>query len=128
MILNEQLIGGDGRDVAAIIVRAVRLQITEPSLFDLPARHRPDPGPRGGRRAGRRRDPPGRGRADAGRHGGALGPDQRLPAVDVSLGNGNGDNDNFTSATATTTVAPPLRGGGGGGGGGGTSTPVKIIT
>ena len=36
VILNEQLIGGDGRDVAAIIVRAVRLQITESSLFDLP--------------------------------------------------------------------------------------------
>jgi hypothetical protein len=36
VILNEQLIGGDGRDTAAIIVRAVRIQTTEPSLFDLP--------------------------------------------------------------------------------------------
>jgi hypothetical protein len=35
-ILNEQLTGGDGRDTSAIIVRAVRVQITEPSLFDLP--------------------------------------------------------------------------------------------
>ena len=34
VIVNEQLVR-DG-DVAAIIVRAVRLQITEPSLFDLP--------------------------------------------------------------------------------------------
>jgi hypothetical protein len=36
VILNEQLIGGDGRDTSAIIVRAVRIQTTEPSLFDLP--------------------------------------------------------------------------------------------
>jgi len=36
VIVNEQLVGGDGRDVGAIIVRAVRLQITEPSLFDMP--------------------------------------------------------------------------------------------
>jgi len=35
VILNEQLVGGDGAGVSAIIVRAVRLQITEPSLFDL---------------------------------------------------------------------------------------------
>lgn len=34
-ILNEQLTGGDGRDVGAIIVRAVRVVITVPSLFDL---------------------------------------------------------------------------------------------
>jgi hypothetical protein len=34
-ILNEQLVGGDGAGVSAIIVRAVRLEITEPSLFDL---------------------------------------------------------------------------------------------
>jgi hypothetical protein len=36
VIVNEQFIGGDGHDAAAIIVRAVRLQTTEPSLFDLP--------------------------------------------------------------------------------------------
>jgi hypothetical protein len=36
VIVNEQLVGGDGRDVGAIIVRAVRLQTTEPLLFDLP--------------------------------------------------------------------------------------------
>ena len=36
VILNEQLIGGDGRDTSAIIVRAVRIQTTEPSLFELP--------------------------------------------------------------------------------------------
>jgi hypothetical protein len=36
VILNEQLVGGDGRETSAIIVRAARLQITEPSLFELP--------------------------------------------------------------------------------------------
>jgi hypothetical protein len=36
VIVNEQLIGGDGSGVGAIIVRAARLQITEPSLFDMP--------------------------------------------------------------------------------------------
>jgi len=36
VIVNEQLVGGDGASVGAIIVRAVRLQITEPSLFDMP--------------------------------------------------------------------------------------------
>ena len=35
-ILNEQLVGGSGGDVGALIVRAVRLQITEPSLYGLP--------------------------------------------------------------------------------------------
>jgi hypothetical protein len=36
VIVNEQLIGGDNSGAGAIIVRAVRLQITEPSLFDMP--------------------------------------------------------------------------------------------
>jgi hypothetical protein len=36
VILNEQLVGGDGSSNAAMVVRAVRLNITEPSLFDLP--------------------------------------------------------------------------------------------
>jgi hypothetical protein len=35
VIVNEQLVGGDGRDVSAIIARAARLQTTVP-LFDLP--------------------------------------------------------------------------------------------
>jgi hypothetical protein len=35
VIINEQLTGSDGGN-AAMVVRAVRLQITEPSLFDLP--------------------------------------------------------------------------------------------
>jgi hypothetical protein len=36
VIVNEQLVGGDGSSVGAIIVRGARLQITEPSLFDMP--------------------------------------------------------------------------------------------
>ncbi|MGE3272353.1 MAG: choice-of-anchor P family protein [Chloroflexota bacterium] len=36
VIVNEQLVGGNGGGIGAIIVRAVRLQITEPSLFGMP--------------------------------------------------------------------------------------------
>ena len=96
VIINEQLIGGDGRDVAAIIVRAVRLQITEPSLFDLPRGTDADHGPRGGRRPGRRRDPAGRARRRR-RRATAVpwAPISEYQPVDVSLSNGNGDDDNF---------------------------------
>jgi hypothetical protein len=133
VILNEQLIGGDGRDVAAIIVRAARLQITEPSLFDMQ-----------------------RGTDLILAHAAAGVPDViatrpvaagPLPTattvpwapisayrpVDTSISNGNGDDDNFhfdnsnsnnnvaavaTSATRTTgtTTGTPA-----------TSTPIKVI-
>ena len=118
VILNEQLIGGDGRDVAAIIVRAVRLQITEPSLFDLPrgtdiimahaAAGVPDV-------VANRLVPPG-----------ATPVPTPVPwarisdykPVDVSLGgNGNGDDDNFNLGNGNdnaggggTSAAPPVSG------------------
>lgn len=97
VIVNEQLVGGDGRDVAAIIVRAVRLQITEPSLFDLPrgtdiimahaAAGVPDV-------VANRLVPPGATPVPT------AVPWARISdytPVDVSLGgNGNGDDDNFS--------------------------------
>jgi hypothetical protein len=130
VILNEQLIGGDGRDVGAIIVRAARLQITEPSLFDMQ-----------------------RGTDLILAHAAAGVPDViasrpvaagPLPTatsvpwaaisayrpVDTSLSNGNGDDDNFhfdnsnsndnvaAVATSATRVAT---------GTAATSTPIKVI-
>jgi hypothetical protein len=125
VIVNEQLIGGDGRDVAAIIVRAVRLQTTQPSLFDLP-----------------------HGTDIIMAHAAAGVPDvvatrpvspgaTPLPTavpwarisdykpIDVSLGgNGNGGDDNFDLGNGNDNNAGggAAAGGGGGGGGGGTST------
>ena len=132
-ILNEQLIGGDGRDVGAVIVRGVHLQITEPSLFDQPrgtelilahaAAGVPDV------------------IATRPISAGPLATSTTVPwapisayrPVDTSISNGNGDDDNFhfdnsnsnnnvaavaTSATRTTgtTTGTPA-----------TSTPIKVI-
>jgi hypothetical protein len=127
VILNEQLTGGDGQSVGAIIVRAVRLQITEPSLFDLQ-----------------------RGTDLILAHAAAGVPDVvasrpvaagPLPTatpvpwapisayrpIDVSLGNGNGDSDNFTLDNGNDNNAGGAATGGGGGTPSGTSTPIKII-
>ena len=132
VIVNEQLVGGDGRDVAAIIVRAVRLQTTEPSLFDLP-----------------------RGTELIMAHAAAGVPDvvatrpvqpgatpvptavpwariSEYRPVDVSLGgNGNGDDDNFIigngNGNGNTAAAAAGGGGGGGGAGGGSGTSAPIV-
>jgi len=125
VIVNEQLVGGDGRDVAAIIVRAVRLQITEPSLFDLP-----------------------RGTDIILAHAAAGVPDvvaarpvapgstptptpvpwariSEYRPIDVSLGgNGNGDDDNFSLGNGNDNNAGAA---GGGGGTPGTGTPGGIV-
>src|SRR6185295_19379010 len=118
---------GDGQNVGAIIVRAARLQITEPSLFDLP-----------------------RGTDLILAHAAAGVPDVvasrpvaagPLPTatpvpwapisayrpIDVSLGNGNGDSDNFTLDNGNDNNAGGAATGGGGGTTGSTGTPIKII-
>ena len=120
MILNEQLIGGDGGEVGAIIVRAARLVITESGVFDLP-----------------------RGTEIIMAHAAAGVPDvvatraiqpgatpQPTPVpwasisayqpVDVTISNDNGDSDNFTISTNGNIDNVAAGGGGGGGGGGGT--------
>jgi hypothetical protein len=134
VIVNEQLVGGDGRDVSAIVVRAVRLQITEPSLFDLPggtdlilahaAAGVPDvvanrPVPSG--QAPTSTPVP-------------WAPITAYRPINVSLGNGNGDeNDNFDidngNENGTTTAAATGGTGGFGGTPGtpGTGTPVRIV-
>ena len=119
VIVNEQLVGGDGRDVSAIIVRAVRVQTTEPGLFDLP-----------------------RGTDIIMAHAAAGVPDviatrpvapNATPAptavpwariseyrpIDPSLGSDNGDSDNFSIGNGNGNGSG---GGGGGGTGGGTTT------
>jgi hypothetical protein len=127
VILNEQLVGGDGRDVAAIIVRAVRLQITEPSLFELP-----------------------RGTDLIMAHAAAGVPDVvatravssgPAPAatavpwapisdyrqIDVSLGgNGNGDDDNFSIGNGNDNAGGAAATGGGGGSGSGTPSGIVV--
>lgn len=133
VILNEQLTGGDGRDVAAIIVRGARLQITEPSLFDLQR----------GTELILAHASAGVPDVNASRAvaAGPLPTATRVPwaaisdyrPVNVSLGNGNGDDDNFNinfnangndnvatggtggTATRTTTGTPA------------TSTPIRVI-
>jgi hypothetical protein len=131
VILNEQLTGGDGRDVASIIVRGARLQITEPSLFDLQR----------GTELILAHASAGVPEVNASRPvaAGPLPTATSVPwapisgyrPVNVSLGNGNGDDDNFninfnsngndnvaaaaTSATRTTTGTPA------------TSTPIRVI-
>jgi hypothetical protein len=131
VIVNEQLIGGDGRDVAAIIVRAVRLQTTEPSLFDLPrgtdiimahaAAGVPDV-------VANRLVPPG-----------ATPEPTPVPwarisdykPVDVSLsGNGNGDDDNFDLGNGNDNNGGAAAGGGAAGTsttGGGIVITVVVI-
>jgi len=136
VIVNEQLVGGNGSDVGAIIVRAVRLQITEPSLFDLQ-----------------------RGTDLILAHAAAGVPDviatrlvaagpsptatqvpwapiSDLKPVDTSIGNGNGNgngNDNFDLDNGngnTTTVASPVASRAAASGTlatSATSTPIKII-
>jgi hypothetical protein len=118
VIVNEQLIGGDGRDVAAIIVRAVRLQTTQPSLFDLPrgtdiimahaAAGVPDVVANSLVQAGPTPPPTAV----------PWAPISELKPVDVSLsGNDNGDSDNFTVDNGNdnnTGGAAPATGGGGG--------------
>ena len=128
-ILNEQLIGGDGRDVAAIIVRAVRLVITVPSLFDLPAGSEvimahaaagvPDV-------VANRLVQPGSTPVPTTV---PWAPISEYKPVDVSLdSNGNGDDDNFDIDNGNGNDggggAPP---GGGPPGGGGTGTPGSGI-
>jgi hypothetical protein len=127
VIVNEQLVGGDGSSVGAIIVRAVRLQITEPSLFDMP-----------------------RGTDLILAHAAAGVPDviatrpvssgplptpttvpwapvSAFHSIDTSLGNGNGnssngnfsfdDNDNDNAAAAPVATTAPTR----------ATTPISII-
>jgi hypothetical protein len=129
VIVNEQLIGGDGRDVAAIIVRAVRLQITESSLFDLPggtdiimahaAAGVPDVVATRPVSAGATPAP-----TDV-----PWAPISEYKPVDVSLGsNGNGDTDNFTIGNGNGNVDNVAAGGGGGGGGGGTAVIPIVVT
>ena len=125
-ILNEQLIGGDGRDVAAIIVRAVRLQITEPSLFDLQrgtdiimahaAAGVPDV-------VATRLVPPGSTPVPTAVPWARI---SEYNPVNVSLGNGNGDTDNFTIGNGNVDNVEEAAGGGGGTGGG-TTTPINIV-
>jgi hypothetical protein len=128
VIVNEQLIGGDGGDVAAIIVRAVRLQTTQPSLFDLPlgtdlimahaAAGVPDVVANRLVQAG----PTPRPTAVP------WAPISELKPVDVSLsGNDNGDSDNFSLDNGNDNNAGGAAAATGGGTGGGTSTPIKIV-
>jgi len=129
VILNEQLVGGDGREVAAIIVRAVRVQITEPSLFDLPrgtdiilahaAAGVPDV-------VANRLVPPGSTPLPTPV---PWAPISAYRPIDVSLSNGNGGDDNFDDFDNGNDNAGggTATGGGGGGGGGGTSTPITVI-
>jgi hypothetical protein len=131
VIVNEQLVGGDGRDVGAIIVRAVRLQTTEPLLFDLP-----------------------RGTDIIMAHAAAGVPDviatrpvapgatpvptlvpwapiSAYRPIDVSLNaNGNGDDDNFDdfdNGNGNDNGAAAGGGGAAAGAGGGTGTPSGIV-
>ena len=124
VIVNEQLVGGDGRDVAAIIVRAVRLQTTVPSLFDLPlgtdvimahaAAGVPDV-------VATRPVAPGATPAPTAVPWARI---SEYRPIDVSLSNGNGDTDNFTIGNGNVNDNGGAVAGGGGGGGGasGTST------
>jgi hypothetical protein len=131
VIVNEQLVGGDGRDVAAIIVRAVRLQTTESSLFDLPrgtdvimahaAAGVPDV-------VATRPVAPGSTPAPT------AVPWAQISAyepIDVSLGgNGNGDTDNFTIGNGNVNDNGAGGAAVGGGVGGGTpsgGTPSGIV-
>lgn len=127
VVVNEQLIGGDGRDVAAIIVRAVRLQITEPSLFDLQrgtdiimahaAAGVPDI-------VANRLVPPGATPVPTAVPWARI---SEYNQINVSLGNGNGDTDNFTIGNGNVDNVETAAGGGGGGTGGGTTTPIQIV-
>lgn len=128
VIVNEQLVGGDGRDVAAVVVRAVRLQTTEPSLFDLPrgtdvimahaAAGVPDVVATRPVQAGATPQPTAVPWASI----------SEYRQVDVSLSaNGNGDTDNFTIGNGNTdNDAGGAAAGGGGGGGGGTPSGIVI--
>jgi len=129
VIVNEQLVGGDGGDVAAIIVRAVRLQTTAPGLLGLP-----------------------RGTDVILAHAAAGVPDivasrpvaagaTPLPTavpwasisaytpIDISLDdNDNGDNDNFDDQENGNDNGAATAGGGSTGSGtGGGSSPVPIV-
>jgi hypothetical protein len=129
VILNEQLVGGDGGGTSAIIVRAARLQITEPSLFGLPrgtdlilahaAAGVPDvvaTRPVSSGPAPKATDVP-------------WDPISAYRPVDVSLGNGNDeDDDNFSFDNGNDNNINDNGGGGGGGGGTpGTGTPGSGI-
>jgi hypothetical protein len=134
VIVNEQLVGGDGNSAGAIIVRAVRLQITEPSLFDLPrgtdlilahaAAGVPDviatrPVPSGP--APTATEVP-------------WAPVSAFQPIDTSLGNGNGNsgngnsgNGNFSIDNGNGNAATGTGTGTGTGGGSGTSSPISIV-
>ncbi len=120
VILNEQLVGGDGAGTSAIIVRAARLQITEPSLFGLP---------RGTdlilahAAAGVPNVVATRPVASGPLPTATTVPWDAISAyrpVDVTLDNGGDDNDNFTIDNGN---GNDNGGGGTGGGGGGSGTP-----
>jgi hypothetical protein len=130
VIVNEQLVGGDGRDVGAIIVRAVRLQITEPSLFDLQrgtdlilahaAAGVPDVIATRPVAAG----------ASPTATQVPWAPISDLKPVDTSISNGNGNgNDNFDlgNGNGNTTVAAPVASRAATSGTSASSTPIKII-
>jgi hypothetical protein len=130
VIVNEQLVGGDGREVAAIIVRAVHLQTTIPSLFDLPqgtdiimahaAAGVPDV-------VATRPVSPNATPTATTVPWAAISP---YRPIDVSLGgNDNGDSDNFSIGNGNDNAAAGVGGGSPTGSTmpGASSTPIRII-